>query len=534
MQSSFQSIAYKDSGYFTPIVVDYLLHNEKLQPFFQHPQNWNGLAEAITSRKQSPVNRALLVEVLTQQYASLTLTPRLSENLALLKQENTFTVTTAHQPNIFTGPLYFIYKCMHAIRLAESLHQQFPDNHFVPVYYMGSEDADLEEIGQLTVGGMKRVWNTPQKGAVGRMKVDQALLDIITEMEGQTGVLPFSKELSDLWRSCFIKGNTISQAMLTMVHQLMGDRGLVVLIPDNAQLKSVFTPIVLQELFTQFSHSLVEATNQQLAQQYKVQAAGRNINLFYLIDNKRERIEMQGDQWVVPALQLSFSKQELEQECKLYPERFSANVILRGLFQEMILPNIAFIGGGGELAYWLELKHIFTEVSVPFPVLLLRNSFVLVNKTQAEKWVATGFPIPALFKKPENLIQQLAKDNAGDTLQLTTEIERLTQLYQQIHNQATNVDKSLSDHVNALKNSTIEKLQVLEKKMLRAEKRKYAESEYRIQQIRSHIFPNNQLQERVENMALWYATFGKEWLEVIYQHSQPVATDFRIIILGEE
>ena len=112
MQSSFQTIPYQDTGYFTPIVADYLMGNEKLQPFFQHPPNWNGLAEAITSRKQSPVNRELLVEVLTQQYATLTLTPRLLENLALLKQANTFTVTTAHQPNIFTGPLYFIYKCI--------------------------------------------------------------------------------------------------------------------------------------------------------------------------------------------------------------------------------------------------------------------------------------------------------------------------------------------------------------------------------------------------------------------------------------
>ena len=534
MHASFQSIAYQDTGYFTPIVADYLSGNQKLLPFLQHSANWQGLAASIESRKQSPVNRALLVEVLTQQYASLHLTTRLSQNLALLKQENTFTVTTAHQPNIFTGPLYFIYKCMHAIRLAESLQEQFPDNHFVPVYYMGSEDADLEEIGELTVGGIKLAWNTPQTGAVGRMKVDQALLDLITQMEGQTGVLPFGKELSDLWRSCFTKGKTISQAMLEMVHHLMGDKGLVVLIPDNPALKSVFTPIVLKELFTQFSHSLVEATNQQLAKYYKVQAAGRNINLFYLIDDKRERIEIQGNHWVVPALGIQFTQQEMEETCTQYPERFSANVILRGLFQEMILPNVAFIGGGGELAYWLELKQIFTEVRVPFPVLLLRNSFVFVNKTQAEKWIATGFPIPALFKTPENLIQQLAKENAGETLYLTAEIERLTQLYQQIYNQAIGVDKSLSEHVNALKNAAIEKLQSLEKKMLRAEKRKYAESEYRIQQIRSHIFPNNQLQERVENMALWYATWGKEWLEVIYQHSQPIAADFRIIILSEE
>lgn len=533
MHASFQSIAYQDTGYFTPIVADYLSGNEKLQPFQQHSPNLEGLSAAIAARKQSPVNRALLVEVLTQQYAALELSPLLVKNLQLLAIPNTFTVTTAHQPNIFTGPLYFIYKCMHAIRLAEFLQQQFPENHFVPVYYMGSEDADLEEIGQLSVGGMQLKWNTTQTGAVGRMKVDQTLIDLITQMEGQTGVLPFGKDLSEIWRSCFTKGKTIAQAMLAMVHHLMGDKGLVVLIPDNPLLKAVFTPIVLKELFSQFSHTLVETTAQQLSAHYKVQASGRNINLFYLLDDKRERIEKQGDQWVVPALGIQFTQQEIETECRQHPERFSANVILRGLFQEMILPNVAFIGGGGELAYWLELKKIFTEVNVPFPVLLLRNSFLLVSQSQADKWMQTGYPLTALFSKPENLILELAKEKAGDTLFLSSQMEKVTQLYQEIDHQATEIDKSLSDHVKALKNAAIEKLQALEKKMVRAEKRKYAESEYRIQQIRSTIFPNNQLQERVENMALWYALFGKDWLDAIYQHSEPIATNFRIIVISE-
>lgn len=535
MQSSLHTIPFQQTGYFTSIVSDYLSGKSTLQPFYQHTPDIAGIQKAIEARKKSPVNRKLLQSTLQEQYAGLELGEKLAQNIQLLGDENTFTITTAHQPNIFTGPLYFIYKCMHAIRLADFLNEQYPDFHFVPVYYMGAEDADLDEIGQVTVGGIQYVWKTPQTGSVGRMLVDQALIDIITQMEGQAGVLPHGAALSSIWRSCFTKGKTISRAMLEMVHALMGDRGLVVVNPDQPALKSCFTGIVTRELFTQFSHQLVEDTNQQLSQHYKVQASGRNINLFYLIENSRERIEQIADEvWAVPALQLQFSRKQLEDEIHQHPERFSANVILRGLFQEMILPNIAFIGGGGELAYWLELKSIFTETAVPFPVLLLRNSFLLLTKTQETKWLQTGFSMQDIFQQPAALIKQLVIQQAGSSLSLQAEIQQLQQLYQEIAKRAYHIDKSLQPHAGALEKAAIEKIEELEKKMLRAEKRKYAENEYRIQVMREQLFPKNSLQERTENMALFYARWGKAWLDAIYRQSQPIAVNFGMIVLPND
>lgn len=535
MQSSLYTIPFQETGYFTSIVSDYLSGSEALQPFYQHAPDIAGIKNAIEARKDAPVNRELLQATLREQYAGLELGEKLTQNIQSLSDENTFTITTAHQPNIFTGPLYFIYKCMHAIRLASFLQEQFPDFHFVPVYYMGAEDADLDEIGQVTVGGMQYVWNTAQTGSVGRMVVDQALLDIVTQMEGQVGVLPHGAALSSIWRTCFTKGKTISRAMLEMVHALMGDWGLVVVNPDQPALKSCFTAIVSRELFTQFSHQLVATTNQQLSQHYKVQAAGRNINLFYLKDNSRERIEQVADNvWAVPALQLQFTRKQLEDEMQQHPERFSANVILRGLFQEMILPNIVFIGGGGELAYWLELKSIFEASAVPFPVLLLRNSFLLLTKTQETKWLQTGFSMQDVFQEPTTLIKKMVIQQAGESLSLKSEMQQIEQLYQLLGNKAAQIDKSLQPHTGALQKAAIEKLEELEKKMLRAEKRKYAENEYRIRLIREQLFPNNGLQERSENMALFYARWGKSILDVIYQHAQPVAAEFGMIVLPND
>jgi uncharacterized protein YllA (UPF0747 family) len=237
--------------------------------------------------------------------------------------------------------------------------RQLPQYKFVPVYYMGSEDADLDELGFVNVGGQKLVWETKQTGAVGRMKVDKALLKLIHEIHGQIGVLPFGNEFTDLLNACYTEGKTIQQATLELVNALFGAYGLIVLIPDNAKLKTAFHSVVEKELTEKFSHRIVADTIDKLGAHYKVQAGGREINLFYLIDNKRERIEQAGDAFEVKTLNLQFSKDEILKELKEHPERFSANVILRGAFQETVLPNIAFIGGGGELAYWLELKNVF-------------------------------------------------------------------------------------------------------------------------------------------------------------------------------
>jgi bacillithiol biosynthesis cysteine-adding enzyme BshC len=531
MSSNVQTIAYSHTGYFTDIVNCYLQRDPRLDPFYQFTPDWQGLEKAMTERKIFPVDRQLLTEVLNEQYQTCTPINAVQQNIAKLSQEHTFTVTTAHQPNLLTGPLYFIYKCLHTIQLAAALQERFPAQAFVPVYYMGSEDADLEEIGQLSVGGIKMSWTTQQTGAVGRMKVDQALLDIIAQIEGQTGVEKMGKELTELWRNCFTKGKTIATAMLELVHSLMGQYGLVVFNADHPKFKKAFVPILLQELDSQFSHQAVSSSIQQLAQFFKVQAAGREINLFYLLNDRRERIEKEGNDFTVPALQLRFTREQIEQEVLNHSERFSPNVILRGVLQESLLPNIAFIGGGGELAYWLELLPVFRKANRFFPVLLLRNSFLLLTEQQAGKWQQTGFGLEELFLPTDDLVTRLATREATASLDLQKEKENLVVVYKKIEESATAVDTTLSAHVEALQKAAIEKIVALEKKMLRAEKRKHTESAYRIQLIKDQLFPGGSLQERVDNMALWYARWGNSWMQTVLDHSSAITNGFTVLTL---
>ena len=143
---------------------------------------------------------------------------------------------------------------------------------------------------------------------------------------------------------------------------------------------------------------------------------------FYLFEDKRERIELKNNLYTVQSLQLSWNLEGILQELELFPERFSANVILRGVFQETILPNILFVGGGGELAYWLELKKVFAAAEVPYPVLLLRNSFALVREQQEVIMEKFGFSKKDLFQPAVFLINELVKRESLLSLDLVEEL----------------------------------------------------------------------------------------------------------------
>jgi bacillithiol synthase len=533
MHASCSNVSYSSTNFFSKIVNDYTQFNDSLKPFVVDFPSKVAFEKKIEERKKLSCNRNKLVEVITQQYQNISLTSIQNNNLDLLLQENCFTVTTAHQPNIFTGPLYFIYKIVHAIKLSEELKYLFPENNFVPIYYMGSEDADLDELGNFTIDGYKRTWQTNQTGSVGRMLVDDAFLKLIHDFSHQLNVLPFGKELSELMATSYTKATPIQQATLKLVNKLFANYGLLIIIPDNALLKTTFNEIVTKELVEQFSHKAVEATNIELSKHYNIQAAGRDINLFYLIDDKRERIEKEENFYVVKALEKTFTQKQILHELEVHPERFSANVILRPVFQETILPNIAFIGGGGELAYWMQLKKVFDAVNTSFPILVLRNSFLLIEDRHQQKIQKIGFNDIELFEDDAILLKKMVTIQSKNNWHIEQEIEQLKLVFNSLNNKANAIDTTLIDHVQSVLVTTQKKLKGIEAKLYRAEKRKFTTQHEQIKNIKSSLFPNNNLQERVENFSSFYAKYGSAFIENLYQHSSGFKQEFGILRIAE-
>jgi bacillithiol biosynthesis cysteine-adding enzyme BshC len=534
MNTISQFISYDSTGFFSKISTDYISGNILLKPFYAHPVSFGGIKAAIEARKKFPTNRELLADQLQQQYKGISLTEKQQGNLLRLNNANCFTITTAHQPNLFTGHLYFIYKILQVIKLAEQLENEMPDNNYVPVFYMGTEDADLEELGHIYLFGEKYEWVTMQTGAVGRMKVDKALLKIIDTIRGRLLVYPFGEEIIGILYSCYKEGTTIEQATFQFVNHLFASYGLVILLPDNKALKNAFIPFAEKEIKEGFSHAAVAETEKVFPKEYKVQAGGRPINLFYLKDDKRERIENVDGQWVVMNTNLKFSLDEILTELENYPERFSPNVILRPVFQEMILPDIVFIGGGGEIAYWLELKKVFEQAGVPIPVMVLRNSFLIVEERLALLSKRLGIDLPDLFKPEAVLLEAIVKKETTLQLSLENEKNSLIQFYKTLKKISEKVDVSLGKHTENLKEKAMHKLEALEKKMMKAEKKKFEAQQRQLNKLRSGLFPNNSLQERVENFLPYYAIWGKEFIYEIYRNSLLLEQQFCILKIEEK
>ncbi|MDB5277791.1 MAG: bshC [Ferruginibacter sp.] len=530
MNTTAQFIPYRQTGFFSSMVADYISAAPRLQPFYNHPVSLAGIKASIEQRKLFATDRALLVDILNEQYKTTPLTEKQQKYIHQLSSDNTFTICTAHQPNIFTGPLYFIYKILHAVKLTEELQAAMPENNFVPVYYMGSEDADLDELGHVFINGEKYEWATKQTGAVGRMIVDKALVQLIEAISGQLLVLPFGAEITGLMKDCYQPGVTIEQATFKLVNALFAEYGVLILLPDSAAVKRRFVPVIEKELMEGFSHPAVQQTVTLFPEEYKAQASGRAINLFYLVDDKRERIEQASDDFLILNTQLKFSKAAILEELREHPERFSPNVILRPVLQETILPDIAFIGGGGEIAYWLELKKVFDAVQVPYPMLIVRNSFLIVSKALQVGTKKLQLEYADLFATELELVNHLVRRDSTIQLNLEKEKGNMIALYDQIKIIAGGIDTSLQTHTSALQTQALKKLTALEKKMFRAQKRKFEAQQRQLEKLKKELFPNNSLQERVGNLMPFYASHGKEFIEMIYSHSKGLQQEFGVIL----
>lgn len=523
-------IPVQSTGYFSDLITDYLNEDEFLRPFYSYRLNDEGLLQAIANRKQFSTQRALLVEVIQEQYKDLALPAPVQTNIELLKKENTFTVTSAHQPNLMTGYLYFFYKIIHSVKLAAHLKAIAPDYHFVPVFYIGAEDNDFEELGHFRYAGRVFEWQTKQTGAVGMMQADEALQALIKELMPLLGPQGYHEQkLKEVIRQAYAPGNTIAQAKRIFINEFLGAMGIVVLDANDARLKASFSSIIHQEIFEPKAYDLVQGYSQLLQLRYKAQAFARPINLFYLKEGIRERIIATESGFSVNNTDIVWDTKQMQQEIAEHPERFSPNVILRGLYQEYILPNIAFIGGGSEVAYWMQLKAVFEHYQIPFPVLVLRQSVLIMNQKTAEKQQLLGFSDQKIFSKTKVLIDELVQQSREEEWQLTAYTEQLSSWEDELQLKLGNLDKNLNTSVKAAITKMKQQIEVLDKKIQRSIKTKMAVSIARIQDFKAHSFPNDSLQERYETFMPYYLSYGPALFEQLRKHTDPFGKQFLIL-----
>ena len=522
-------ISYQETGSFSKLVLDYINNEEQLKAFYSYRPDMAGLAEALEKRHFIG-DRNTLVEGLKNQYQHLTPNKSVSKNIELLGLDNTFTVTTGHQLNLFTGPLYFIYKIVTTINLAIELKIAHPDKNFVPIYWMATEDHDFDEINHVSVDEKNISWIQNTNGATGRLNT-KTVAAAVTAYKGYLGISKNGKRIAKLVEQAYLEHDNLADATRYLVNNLFEKYGLVIVNADNPQLKKQFSNIITADIIEHNSAKNINQSSKDLEDLgYKTQVNGRDINFFYLKDDLRERLIFENNKYSVNHTEITFTEAELRTEIESHPERFSPNVVMRPMYQEVILPNIAYIGGGAEVAYWMQLKANFDYYKIDFPVLLLRNSALLVDKRSAQNLYNLGFSLQDAFLPVEELKNIWVQRNSTAQLSLADETRAINSIFDQIKLNAYKIDKTLSVSTDTAKQKTNHLLANLEKKLFRAEKRKHETALIQIDNVKKRLFPNGTLQERILNIAPMYVNYGEDFLSSCIENFEPLGGDFTLLL----
>ena len=484
----------------------------------------------IDTKQRQSLDRKLLATVLRDQYSKIqSFSDKYEDQINSLLSENCFTISTAHQPVLFTGPAYTIYKAISAISAAERLAKEYPDYSFLPIFIIGGEDHDFEEMNHVNLYSHRVEWNNDENGSVGRMST-KSLESTLEEMGSILKGGPHSEELIETISTAHKSHKHYAHAFQEMMVNMLGDLGILFLRMDDRRFKSAFKQVIVEELTANPSVELISKAQSELENMgYKAQAFVREINFFHLSHQGRNRIVKKGNQYSVLDTDIQWEESDLIEEVNTHPESFSPNVNMRPLFQEFILPNVAFVGGGGEISYWLERKSQFEHFKIPFPILIRRDSAIWMEARIAD--ALNEFDIT-----PENLgddydiwVRNYIDGLPSDAPELSIERAQINQYFEALQEKLSSWDVSLEKVVKGMEVKFAKDLDHLEQKILRIEKHRNEQALKKLKRIHQNIFPEEGLQERHMSFITVLNTHGKDALLALKESFDPFDPTVKLI-----
>lgn len=519
----------KEYNGFSSLIKDYLTQQASTFEFYSLFPGEKELQIQAEKKLKQYRHRAVTAEALEKQLSGLELSPAQSRNLKKLREPNSVTITTGHQLNLMTGPVYLLYKITQVVRCADYMNSRQSEFYYIPLFWMATEDHDFEEINHFYYREQKISWERDFGGPVGRMK----LTGIRAVFEEFFKLLPDSEsgdEIRKMVEKSYFDSSTLTEATRKLVQLLFGESGLLMIDGDDVELKKLMIPAFEEDLIKHTAFHEIESTNRRLEKKgYGIQVHPREINLFYLLgDDVRERIVKEKGVYRVLNTELRFTEEEILNELKSHPDRFSPNVILRPLFQETILPNLAYTGGFGESAYWLQLKSFFESQKIPFPIIIARNSMLLISRKQRSRLERLDVSYKSLFLPKHKWINSNVMAHSQTDINFNGYRENLEKMFDELDTKAVQTDVTFSRMVDAERCRQLKGLDRMIKRLEKAERRKQSDRYSRLEKIYGELFPLNNLQERVENFSVFRVECGSRLNPLIYETIHPI--EFRFIV----
>jgi bacillithiol biosynthesis cysteine-adding enzyme BshC len=520
---SVKYLPFEATHTFKDIFLDYLEGSIKLGTVLGPRPTLASLEKIASEKSYDLAQKKVLVDVLTEQYETIGIQAGQVLGLAKLSNGDAFTVTTGHQLCIYLGPLYTVLKAITVIKLAEKMEAAYPHRKIVPIFWLAGEDHDLEEISHLTVEGQTYHWHPRHTGPAGQQS-----------LEGLKETLAHIWPRLPAYLDQYTKFSNLVQAQAWLLHQLFGHYGLVVINPDDRRLKAVFSPIILKELTEEFVKPAVERTTAHLeASGYKGQISVRDINLFLQGPYVRERIVQEAYGNFSAGTLGSFSRDELLQMAMDTPEVFSPNVALRPVYQEMLLPNLAYIGGPAEVAYWLQLHDVFAKAEVAMPAVWPRAHALLISTKETSTLEKLGLEPEDLFLDLSTLKKKVVALKGSDKPDLQPLTNLFEKYLQSLEKLTLAQDPSLVQYVAAEKARMMKQMQPGHKRLEKAYVRRFEELTSQAERLHNKLTANGGLQERSES----YLTFvlqDKDLIDNLYHVLDATSQQFQVITYSQE
>ncbi len=539
------TVDFKKLPSFQKLFLDYISADDesfnRINSFFYASYKDNEQVFKVIDSKSHNYNanryfdKNILIDILKRQNVTFGGNEKTASNIELLKDDSTFAVVTGQQVGLYTGNLYTILKSVTAIKLAEDLKQRFPQFNFIPVFWMESEDHDLDEANHVHVinrqnevvriGFDEQAPEGEEPAArknlmpVGRIKFDSAINQVNDQLKDSLIDTDFKEKLIEKISSFYFEGNEYGSGFASLMNWIFKDHGLVFIDCSDAEIKKLLTPVFEKELNT--SPALCEEiikTSAELEKEYDLQVKPKVINLFFIHNGNRLYIEPRdNNRFALKNSKRRFQQEELMNILFENPELFSPNVVLRPVCQDYLLPTVAYVGGPSEISYFAQLKPAYVHYDITMPLIYPRASAtILENKVRK---FLTNFEVSfeEIFKEKillPKVVDKLSEIKIED--EFSKILDETGRMFYDLKNTVAKIDKTLLNTADNLKDKLVSGLENYKAKLISAQAKKSETATIQISKVTNNIYPLENLQERKINVTYFLNKYSDEFVKKLF------------------
>jgi bacillithiol biosynthesis cysteine-adding enzyme BshC len=508
------------------LVSDYFYDFGKVEEFYSGDFRDRAVLERQTESVRSrDIPREGLAVVLTEQNTNYGCGPETLGQIESIVRDRAGAVVTGQQVGLFSGPLYTIYKALTAIKLSADLSRRGPAR-VVPVFWLASDDHDLAEIDHVAVLGKDnrleevrcRMPSVEGKIPASNLALPRDILDCLRKLEALTLDTEFKAEVIGHLSEAYKPGRTYVEAFARWLTRLFKAHGLILIDASHPRLKEMGRDVFCREIGEDSpSTRLAVAASKRLRQAgYSPQIPLHEgiLNIFYA-DRERRTIQWKDGAWSIKGAGPSLRKEELLARAKEKPFLFSPNVLLRPVYQDALLPTVAYVGGQAEIAYFAQLKGVYEAFRLPMPVIYPRKNATIVEKKTDHILKKYGLKIPDLWTQRDGLIAEVAKRQVPDALEeaLRRAHGDLEEDFESLKAEVIAFEPTLGDSLDLARGKMDMQWKFVEKKIRQAAARRNETAGQQLRKAIDNLYPNQRLQERVFNIVPYLIKYGYAFLE---------------------